>query len=74
VVDEGETGFLVPAGDAAAVAEALGRLATLGPDGRRGLGAAGRAKAEREWAWPALLDRMDAVYAEAVAERRRKTS
>ena len=41
-------------------------------DARGRMGAAGRAKAEREWAWPALLDRMDTAYAEAVAERRRK--
>ena len=32
----------------------------------------GRAKAERLWAWPALLDRMDEAYAEAIAARREK--
>ena len=37
------------------------------------MGAAGRAKAERLWSWPRLLDRMDAAYAEAIAERRRRT-
>jgi hypothetical protein len=37
------------------------------------MGTAGRAKAEREWAWPALLNRMDDAYAEAIDERRRKT-
>jgi glycosyltransferase involved in cell wall biosynthesis len=71
VVDE-RTGILIEAGDSAAAAEALDRLADMGPDGRERIGAAGRAKAEREWAWPALLDRMDAAYEEAIEARRRK--
>jgi glycosyltransferase involved in cell wall biosynthesis len=71
VVDDGETGLVVRPGDPAAIAAALERL---GGDleARRRMGAAGRAKAEREWAWPRLLDRMDDVYAAAVAERRRR--
>jgi glycosyltransferase involved in cell wall biosynthesis len=71
VVDD-ETGILIAAGDSAAAAEALDRLVDAGADGRARLGAAGRAKAERLWAWPALLDRMDAAYAEAIAARREK--
>jgi glycosyltransferase involved in cell wall biosynthesis len=71
VVDD-ETGILIGAGDSAAAAEALDRLVDAGPEGRGTLGAAGRAKAERLWAWPALLDRMDAAYAEAIAARRAK--
>jgi glycosyltransferase involved in cell wall biosynthesis len=71
VVDD-ETGILIGAGDSAAAAEALDRLVDAGPEGRGTLGAAGRAKAERLWAWPALLDRMDAAYAEAIAVRRAK--
>jgi glycosyltransferase involved in cell wall biosynthesis len=68
VIDEGETGLLAPAGDAAAVAKALDRLA--GDEAlREQLGAAGRAKAEREWSWPHLVDRMDAAYAEAIEAR-----
>jgi glycosyltransferase involved in cell wall biosynthesis len=70
VVDDGETGLLVPRGDAKAVADALRRLVEAGRDGRMAMGAAGRAKAEREWSWPQLLDRMDRVYAEAVEARR----
>jgi glycosyltransferase involved in cell wall biosynthesis len=72
VVDPDESGLIVPPGDAVAVAAALDRLAGLGADGRERIGAAGRAKAEREWAWPALLDRMDDAYTEAIAERRRR--
>ena len=44
----------------------------MGAGGRSGMGAAGRAKAERLWAWPALLDRMEDAYAEAIAARREK--
>jgi glycosyltransferase involved in cell wall biosynthesis len=45
-VVDGETGFLVPAGDVAAFASALGRLVES-PDLRRRMGAAGRARVER---------------------------
>jgi glycosyltransferase involved in cell wall biosynthesis len=71
VIDEDVTGLLVPPGDAAAVARALDQLGgdeTL----RRRLGAAGRAKAEQEWSWPRLIERMDAAYAEAIEARRAK--
>jgi glycosyltransferase involved in cell wall biosynthesis len=71
-VVDGDTGILIPAGDSAAAAKALDRLDDMGTDGRGRLGAAGRAKAERLWAWPALLDRMDEAYAEAIAARREK--
>jgi glycosyltransferase involved in cell wall biosynthesis len=70
VIDDGETGHLVPAGSSAAVAEALDRLVEAGEDGRRRLGEEGRARCEQRWAWPALLDRMDAAYADAIAARR----
>jgi glycosyltransferase involved in cell wall biosynthesis len=46
LVVDGETGILVPPGDAPALAAALGRLIE-GRDQRRRLGAAGRARAER---------------------------
>ena len=53
---------------------ALRGLVEAGPAGREELGVAGRAKAEREWSWPRLVERMDAAYEEAIAERRRKLS
>jgi glycosyltransferase involved in cell wall biosynthesis len=72
VVDPGETGLVVPPADARAVAAAIERLVEAGPDDRAAMGAAGRAKTERLWSWPTLLDRMDVAYAEAIAERRRR--
>jgi glycosyltransferase involved in cell wall biosynthesis len=72
VVDEGETGLVVPPGDAKAIAGALRELAAAGAEARRRLGAAGRAKAEWLWSWPRLLDLMEEAYAEAIAERGRR--
>ncbi|MQA75295.1 MAG: glycosyltransferase [Solirubrobacterales bacterium] len=72
VVAEGETGLLVPRNDPAAVAAALRSLAEAGSERRREMGAAGRERAEREWSWPRLTDRMDRAYAEAIAARRAK--
>ena len=67
-----ETGLLAPRGDAAAVAARMSELIALGPGGRHEMGAAGRRRAEEEWNWPRLLDRMDRAYAEAIAARREK--
>jgi glycosyltransferase involved in cell wall biosynthesis len=71
VVAEG-TGLLAPQGDAEAVALRLGDLVEMGADGRQAMGRAGRARAEAEWNWPRLLDRMDVAYAEAIQARRKK--
>jgi glycosyltransferase involved in cell wall biosynthesis len=70
VVDDGETGLLVEPGSPEAVAKAIERLVDAGPERRSRMGAAGRAKAERLWSWPSLLDRMDDAYAGAIEERR----
>ena len=72
VVVEGETGLLAPQGDARAVAARLGELVAAGADGRARIGAAGRERAEREWNWPRLVEKMDAAYAEAIVARHAK--
>jgi glycosyltransferase involved in cell wall biosynthesis len=72
VVVEGVTGLLAPRGDVTAVAGRLRDLVDAGPDGRARLGAAGRERAEREWNWPRLVDRMDAAYAAAIVARSAK--
>lgn len=72
VVVEGQTGLLAPRGDAGAVAAKLRELIEAGADGRARMGAAGRERAEREWNWPRLVDRMDAAYAEAIVARTAK--
>ncbi len=72
VVDDGENGLLVPAGDPDAVAAAIRRLLSAGVEGRERMGTAGREKAMREWGWESLVDRMDSAYAEAIEVRRAK--
>jgi glycosyltransferase involved in cell wall biosynthesis len=72
VIDDGETGLVVTPGSPDPVAGAIRRLIEAGPGGRERMGGAGREKAERLWSWPRLLDRMDDVYAEAIAARRLK--
>jgi glycosyltransferase involved in cell wall biosynthesis len=69
VVDDGENGLLVPVGSAECATAAIGRMIELGEEGRARMGAAGRAKAEREWAWPSLVARMDDVYRDAIDHR-----
>ena len=72
VVVEGETGLLAPRGDSAAVAACVRTLVDAGTEGRARMGVAGRERAEREWNWPRLVDRMDATYAEAIVARTAK--
>ena len=71
VVADG-TGLLAPQGDVSAVASRLREMVELGPEGRKAMGAAGRSRAEAEWNWPRLLDRMDGAYAEAIEARAAK--
>jgi glycosyltransferase involved in cell wall biosynthesis len=66
VVRPGETGLLGPVGDAAGLGAALRRMVDLGPAGRAAVGSAGRTVCERHYGWPAVVDRVEAVYAEAV--------
>ncbi len=73
VVDDGVNGAIVPPADPGAVAAALDRLAAAGAEERERLGANGRAKAEREWSWPRLLDRMDDTYRAAIQTRRERS-
>jgi glycosyltransferase involved in cell wall biosynthesis len=73
IVVEGEGGFLVPAGDTAALADRLGRLAA-DPELRRRLGEAGSAFVRERYSVPRLVDDMDALYRgllERADERRR---
>ena len=69
MVAEGETGFLVPARDTAAMSERLGRLAA-DVALRARLGAVGRQRAFAEFGKDAIVPRIEAVMAEAAALRR----
>jgi len=66
----GEAGVFAPVGDARALADRLIEL--LGDAPRRAsLGAALRARAEGEFAWPALGQRLVGLYERVIEERRR---
>ncbi|HEX7118731.1 MAG TPA: glycosyltransferase family 4 protein [Longimicrobiales bacterium] len=67
VIRDGETGVLVPPGDAASLARAIEALVA---DPARGaaLAAAGRAHVEREFSWPVIIDRLVSLY-RGLAER-----
>jgi len=69
-VRPGETGWLVPPGDAEALASAL-RSALAVPQAWPAMGAAGRALAEREFSWTTSAERMLAVCADLLSRERR---
>jgi len=67
-VREGETGWLVPPGDAPALARAL-RTAIGAETALAAMGAAGRRLVEAEFSWDRSADLMLAVFEELVATR-----
>ena len=69
-VRDGETGWLVPPGDAPALARAL-RTAVGSRAALAAMGAAGRALVEAEFSWDRSADRMLAVFEELLQEERR---
>jgi glycogen(starch) synthase len=62
-VVEGQTGFLVPPRDQAALADAIVRMAAVG-ESRRALGARGRERALALFSWDAIVGRVLELYAE----------
>ena len=67
VVDENRTGLLVPEGDAPAMAGAMTSILSR-TDRGLGLGAAGRARVEREFRSAAMVGRVESLY-EVALER-----
>jgi glycosyltransferase involved in cell wall biosynthesis len=65
IVLDGRTGYLVPAGDAAAVGACVSDL-LADPERRRALGDAGRARALAEFSVARMTERTLAVYEEAL--------
>ena len=69
VVRDGETGYLVPPGDAAALAERLGAL--LGDEAlRKRIGAAGRAWTLEMFTWEKVAERVLECYERALGGER----
>lgn len=70
VIVEGETGLLVPRRDDAALAAALGAL-LRDPERRRAMGEAGRARRRTEFDLDTMVRRVEALYEELLAAKRR---
>jgi glycogen synthase len=68
VVVDGETGWLVPPGDEAALARAL-RDALADPARAWRMGEAGRRRVEAHFSWNRIADRTLAVYRDAIAAK-----
>jgi len=68
VVVDGETGLLVPPGDPAALAAAVGALAA-DPVRAARLGAGGRRRVEAAFSWERIAERTLGIYGDAVADR-----
>jgi glycosyltransferase involved in cell wall biosynthesis len=68
LVVDGETGFIVPAGDVRALREALERLLTDAALRRR-LGSAGRARAAERLSWDRVTESTLAAYRDALNRR-----
>ncbi|MCG8462660.1 MAG: glycosyltransferase [Holophagales bacterium] len=67
-LDDGESGLLVPAGDAEALADAMGRLAG-DAELRRRLGRGARERFERDFTARAMTRRYEELYREVMAAR-----
>jgi glycosyltransferase involved in cell wall biosynthesis len=67
---DGETGFLVSPGDAAALAERIAMLLDDPAETRR-MGKAGRLRVEQEFSLTRMTERFAALYAEVVSTRHR---
>jgi len=67
VVSDGEDGLLVKPGDVVDLAEKIQTLLD-DPQLRREMGQRGRAKVEAKYAWPKVIDRLEAVYDLVLAE------
>ncbi len=65
----GDTGITVPAGDAAALATAMGRLLALGPAGRQALGERARQRVQAEYGIEGVAQRYATLYQELLGAR-----
>lgn len=72
VIRDAQAGLTCEAGDGIGLANAVLAMAAMPPEERNGLGINGRKYAQREFARTQLMDRLEALLAEAVAIRSAK--
>jgi starch synthase len=71
VVAAGETGVLVPPGDAVALADTVAAL-LADPDRRVAMGAAGVERINAQFSWRACARKTVALYEDVLAKRKRR--
>tara|TARA_Y100001933_G_scaffold265245_2_gene338054 strand:- start:7494 stop:8699 length:1206 start_codon:yes stop_codon:yes gene_type:complete len=69
-VIEGETGFRVAPGDAAALAEAMKKAVEMGPEARAAMGARGHENAVAHYSVGVMCETTLGIYAQLIAKRR----
>lgn len=69
-VIEGETGFRVAPGDAAALAEAMRKAVEMGPEARVAMGAKGHENAVTHYSVGVMCETTLGIYAQLIAKRR----
>lgn len=62
LVEDGESGFLVPPKNPKALAQAMLRLMNLSPEERRRMGEFGRRRMERDYSLERVVDQWEALY------------
>jgi len=67
IIKEANAGYAVPAGDSAALADALRRMAEMKPEGRQRLGANGREFFERNYSAPVVYGILEQALNDAVS-------
>jgi glycosyltransferase involved in cell wall biosynthesis len=70
VVRDGDTGFLVPARDDVALAEAMLRLGRLSLEDRRAMGRRGRERVRANYGLARVAQRWEAIYLEVLTRKR----
>jgi glycosyltransferase involved in cell wall biosynthesis len=68
IVRDGQNGFLVPPGDAGALAGAI-RACGENPGRARALGAQGRVDVEQGFSWPVIAERLKTLYQSVSSQR-----
>jgi len=71
VVREGETGFLAPPRDPAALAQAMGRIMDMSEPARAEMGARARQWVQEAYGLEQVVDQWEALYRELAASKRR---
>jgi glycosyltransferase involved in cell wall biosynthesis len=69
LIKDGQTGLLVPAGDASALAQSIHRL-LANPDLAQQLGEAGRCRVEEQFSWKNHVQQFEDLYQRLIAGRR----